>query len=884
MLLTKLHKPPKTKDHIRRNDLLNYLDLNKDKPFTLVSAPAGYGKSVTISSWLDENSSLYAWVSLGKDENDIRSFVELLQMGLNKALGYKLKKLGNLVDGGELPPVSIIAEHLINDLDTVSQELILVLDDFHLINNVKILELVNILLKYPPQHINLVIITRFDPMLDLNTLKAYNRMNEIRASELSFNLDEINELFSKITDVKLEKDTINYLKERTEGWVTGLRLASFIAKDNTDKGQVLKELKGSFHLINEYLVNEVVKRQSKEVQQYLYRVSLLESFSAELIDSIITSDKDFELSGTSFIQILKDLNLFVIPLDNEGNWYRFHRLFQEILKTKTHKEVLVAELNDIYLKASNWFAKNNFIDEGIENAIKGSNLPKAVEIVEENWRSTMNNGKWFLVVKWLSKIPESYIAKSQELLLAQSWQYYYHFNVSGVLDNMNKIESMPNSKKYVAEISLFKGYSAYFMAEGEKCFKYINQSLELFEIDDVEFRSQSEILFGLSGQMCGKLDLVKSKTVKWLKEHKNLHPLRESCLLWSLAFTIYIEGDLDNAWYYASKLEKVSKKANIHNFYAWSKYLMGLIDLQRGKVDTSITYLNEAKEHRYAHFTRASVDGIATLAVLYQILGDEKMHNEMLSELKELNEFLEDIYDDFVVSTVAKIKTLAKRNSENLPWINNATFIPQLGKMSWYIQPDFVWSKSLIEIGTSEAINKAQNYLLQLKDINKSHHNNIQLISIYNLLADSFIKIGNTIEALNYIKKSTAISQQSGIIFPFSEYGNEFLSLLEKTNFKDIAALESLIDFKSKSQFKGAELKDSQRNKIHSSLKVNLSFREMEILQLVSKGFRNKEIANKLFISEGTIKKHVYNITHKLNCTNRLSCVKMAESLGLIKG
>ena len=233
---------------------------------TLVSAPAGYGKSVAISSWLDECKCPYGWISISNEESNLRTFLDYLKASLNQIFPDILSGFSKLISAPELPPVKVIAEELINELDVIKDEFVLVLDDFHLIGNAQIIDLMDVLIKFPPQQMHLVIIGRRDPNLQLHALRTYGRMNDVRMSDLSFNTQETESFMNLILDTEIEATTLKNLERQTEGWVTGLRLAALLATSGDDPNASLQRIKGKTQIYSDYLISEVLGRLDKSTR------------------------------------------------------------------------------------------------------------------------------------------------------------------------------------------------------------------------------------------------------------------------------------------------------------------------------------------------------------------------------------------------------------------------------------------------------------------------------------------------------------------------------------------------------------------------------------------------------------------------------------------
>ncbi|MGB5781901.1 MAG: hypothetical protein WBM42_08530, partial [Eudoraea sp.] len=332
MLFTKLHRPPVSREHVYRTHLVELLEKNMYKPLTLVSAGAGYGKSMLVSSWLEKSKIPYAWVSLSDEDNDLRLFIDILTTSLRKKFPKALRNINNHLETGSLPPLNVLSESLINGLDEINKDFVLVLDDYHLIRNNQINELINKLLQFPAQHMQLVIITRNDPFLNLNSLRAHSRINEIRMADLCFNESEILELLKNIFQTATSREISHKLMKQTEGWITGLRLLLLMVK----KGEDLNESLEKIHAINptttDFLLEEVISNQPESIRNCILKMSIPDRFCDELVNELCLphiENPEADSSGKDVIQTLLNANLFTISLDYNGKWYRFHHLFRE---------------------------------------------------------------------------------------------------------------------------------------------------------------------------------------------------------------------------------------------------------------------------------------------------------------------------------------------------------------------------------------------------------------------------------------------------------------------------------------------------------------------------------------------------------------------------
>jgi len=326
----KLHRPPVDRDHVHRPRLLEQLDLHRRRPLTLVSAPAGYGKSVLISSWLESCDISSAWLSLDKNDSNLRLFISYFIAAVETLFPGTCRNTQNMLNVPDLPPMPALTSSLLNELGRIERAFILVLDDYSLIKETAVHNLLSDMLKYPPQSLHLVIIGRKDPPLPISTLRARSIVTEIRARDLCFTLAETATFLNQLLGIQVDSATAAALEKKTEGWVTGLRLAVLSMQHRGNIDPKLLEVQVDAQYVMEYLFNEVFSHQPPEVSQYLLGTAILDRFCGPLCEAVCAPGaKPFtcEIGGWEFIAWLKKENMFLIPLDAENRWFRFHHLF-----------------------------------------------------------------------------------------------------------------------------------------------------------------------------------------------------------------------------------------------------------------------------------------------------------------------------------------------------------------------------------------------------------------------------------------------------------------------------------------------------------------------------------------------------------------------------
>jgi ATP/maltotriose-dependent transcriptional regulator MalT/CheY-like chemotaxis protein len=356
VLRSKLVRPPIMDYYLSRNRITDQLEQNINRSLTLVSAGAGFGKSTTISLWLEQTQRLHAWVSLGDEHNDLRVFLLYMVTALDQIHPGSMSKSEKVIKNDPLPTFKELTILLFNDLCNIDQNLILVLDDFHKINDKNILRFLDEWLQYPPPCVHLSLITRRDPSLGIETLRLKGQITEIRMSDLSFTDHEIAMFFNQSINIDLSDSQVQKLYKKTEGWIIALRLVSMIIKSSEDINKVLNKLDGGLKLISNYLISEVLSQLPENLRKSMVKSSLLDKFCEDLLNEL-------GIDALEFIEWLKNSNLFIIPLDTEVKWYRYHPLFQILLKDQLSEYYSKDEIETLQMKADHWFKNNEFSKE-----------------------------------------------------------------------------------------------------------------------------------------------------------------------------------------------------------------------------------------------------------------------------------------------------------------------------------------------------------------------------------------------------------------------------------------------------------------------------------------------------------------------------------------
>ncbi|MCA9980093.1 MAG: hypothetical protein KDD89_04655, partial [Anaerolineales bacterium] len=364
LIQTKFQSPALGPNILPRRQLIERLEHGRYRKLTLISAPAGYGKSVLATMWQKECACAVAWVSLDKNDNQLSRFLDYFTAAIGTIFPNSLEKTQALLSAPQLPPLETIATILINETAALPRPFVIALDDFHFITSPDIYKLLAALIKHQSDEMHLMIITREDPLLGLPHLRATNQVTEIRANDLRFTQEEAVAFLQQNQETPLPETVLNTLVDRTEGWPAGLRLMRLALQAYEITPALQAHLNSSNRYITSYLLDEVLAQQPPDIQKFLLSTSILDRFCPALCD-VLRNEDEVAASNTSSREIIDTLvqtNLFTFSLDPHGEWFRYHHLFQELLLIRAKTTFTPAQLAARHKRASDWYAEYGNIE------------------------------------------------------------------------------------------------------------------------------------------------------------------------------------------------------------------------------------------------------------------------------------------------------------------------------------------------------------------------------------------------------------------------------------------------------------------------------------------------------------------------------------------
>ncbi|CAA9359684.1 MAG: Transcriptional activator of maltose regulon, MalT, partial [uncultured Microvirga sp.] len=377
---------------------------------TLVSAPAGFGKTTLLSEWIAGCGRPAAWLSLDRGDNNPTRFLAYLVASLRAVAADIGEGVLGALQSPQPPPTESILTDLLNEISAVPDDFVLVLDDYHVIDARPVDDALAFLLDHLPPRMHLVIATREDPRLPLARLRAWDQLTELRAADLRFTPSEAAEFLEGVMGLSLSAEDIAALETRTEGWIAGLQLAAVSMRGHKDATSFIKSFTGSHHFVLDYLVEEVLQQQPESVQAFLLRTSILDRLCGPLCDAVLL---DPSVSGQETLEYLEHANLFLVPLDDERRWYRYHHLFAELLRQRLHQGTAsstgdeVGGVAKLHVRASQWFEDNGLEVEAFQHAAAANDVERAERLIEGEGVPLYFRGTVAPVLKWLESLPKT---------------------------------------------------------------------------------------------------------------------------------------------------------------------------------------------------------------------------------------------------------------------------------------------------------------------------------------------------------------------------------------------------------------------------------------------------------------------------------------------
>jgi LuxR family transcriptional regulator, maltose regulon positive regulatory protein len=857
---------------------------------TLISAPAGFGKTTLLSEWINQkpedgeqrtHPSRVCWYSLDDSDNDSARFLIYLISALQKVEANIGADVLGVFQSPQPPPVESILTTLLNEVSAIPDPFVLVLDDYHVIDVKAVDQALTFLIEHQPPQMHLVIATREDPALPLARLRARGHLTELRAADLRFTLSEAAEFLNQVMGLTLSTENITALEARTEGWIAGLQLAALSMQGQKDTASFIQSFTGSHQFVMDYLLEEVLQQQPANIQSFLLHTSILNRLCGPLCDAVLL---DPSISGQETLQYLERANLFLIPLDNERRWYRYHHLFADLLRQRL-RQSLNAEsgdaehrLRELHIRASQWYEDNGFPMEAFQHAAAAHDIERAERLLEGKGIPLHLSGGVTPILEWLESFPPELMNARPSLWWRHAAMLLINGQTSGVGEKLQAAETALANTLHGAEpddqtrdlIGLIALASATLaltrydvkamLAQSHRALEYLNPN-RLFQ------RANANWTLGYAHVLLGDRVLARqafTESVTFSQAAGAMFPL----ILATIGLG-YVQ-EFDNELYQAAETyRRVLQWAGDH-----PQQIIGEAHLGLARVLYEWNELEAAEQH-----TQESLH----LAHKYESIIDRFVISEVF--LARLKLAQGDV--DRAAAILKQTDTSVRENN----FIHRMPEVAAAQVLVWIRQGNLAAAAQLAEthqLSTGQARvhlaygdpSKALAVLETWRQHVEAKGWQDERLKVMILQAVAHHAQGETETAVELLGDALALAEPAGLIRSFVDEGAPMAQLLSEAVRRGIMpgyagklleAFEAEKPGVTQPSASGAQ-----------PLIEPLSPRELEVLQLIAEGLSNDEISKRLFLALDTVKGHNRRIFDKLQVQRRTEAVARARELGLI--
>ena len=904
LLTTKLYVPSVRPRLVPRPRLIERLNAGLHRKLTLVSAPAGFGKTTLLSEWVAGCERPVAWLSLDEGDNDPTRFLAYLAAAL-RTVGVEVEE-GIFAGAGVPAAMEACLTTLVNQVNTAPAPFILVLDDYHFVTAQPVHDTLTFFLDHLPPNLHLVIATRADPPLPVARLRGRGQLTELRLTDLRFTPDEAATFLNQVMGLGLSAEDVAALEARTEGWIAGLQMAAVSIQEQEDVAGFIQAFTGSNRYILDYLVEEVLQRQPESVQTFLLQTSILDRLTGPLCDAVVGEIGDWRaeiddhhqypisnIQSQAILEYLESFNLFILPLDNERRWYRYHRLFADLLRQRLHQAHL-DHTPVLHRRASEWFEQNGLVAEAIDHALAAEDLERAADLIEQNAEATLMRGEAATFLRWISVLPDELVHARPSLCVFYAWMLLMHGQPLKVIESF--LHNADRGDEIVAgRVTALRGLMAGFQGQVSRAVELSHRALEQLPEEDQFVRTFAAWLLGMF-QLVGGEGMVDSQPLDDVlrMSQRAGNVMLSVMVVCNQAELLMRQGQLHEAAATYRKALELATDAQGQRMPIAGQALIGLGELSRqwGDLDAAVRYLVEGIQLTEQWSEVGPLEAYICLARIRQAQGDVDGAWQALEKAQELAvKFDLTDLDDLTVAMFQAWMCVAQGDlGPARRWAEERDLYqyvdsplqekagdPYDHRMRKYEL--LVLARLLIAQGQSAEALKLLGSLVPLAEWRGRPG---MLIEIYALQALACQAQGDVEQAMAALERALSLAEPEGYVRIFADEGEPMARLLQEAARRGIApgfVNKSLAAFGVSKDRGTEEPLPSPRTQ---PLPEPLSARELEVLRLLNTHLSSTEIAEELFISVNTARFHIKNIYGKLGVHGRSEAIQRARELGLL--
>ena len=899
LLQTKLYIQPLRPNLVSRPRLIERLNhgLVQGHKLTLVSAPAGFGKSTLLSAWVqgDDMRPRATWFSLDEADNDLTRFLTYFVAALETVENNVGKGTLIALQSSGAGNVEMVLTTLLNEITEFPDDVVLILDDYHVIESRQIDEALTFLLEHLPPKLHLVIASRIDPSLPLSRLRARGQMTEIRVDDLRFTPDEAADFLNQVMGFDLSAQDIEALELRTEGWIAGLQLAAISMRGLKRRGEIIdfiKSFSGSHRYIQDYLADEVLQQQSKVTKDFLLQTSILSRFSAQLCDAVTDTN-----DSQAILESLEASNLFIVPLDNERRWFRYHHLFADLLLQRL-RENEPDRIPNLHHRAGGWFAKQGLNREAINHSLAAKDYQRATDLIRSLALEVLQSGEHATVAGWINALPESLVREQPYLCVLHAWalQLTGQFEATEArLSDAEHALANPNQENDADEYTIrgyihsHRAYLTFIRGEHARTIGFARQALEQLPLDATVIRTQTALYLGVAYRTQGELKAALDIFTE------------------AVATSQKIGGSITGVLSFLNLAELYIEQARLHQAKSIYEQALQFTNRYTGRPDmpfAGYAYVGIGRilrqwndlDNAYRHTAR----GIALcrdwnvaemlalscieMANIQHALGNDKRAREALQEAKGIFDGFSPWGSSRVAAHQAQLDLARGEVASAERWAQ-ANELNQDDELELHRDVEYLTLARVFM--AQDQFEQALSILGRLQQITQAIGKIQSVLKILVLQMAALSAQGHTEQALTKLDQALIIGEAENYVRVFVDEGQPISKLLRQAAARSLAPTYVRILLAAF----GAETKEERQTSKSPPLSIPpdtsllvdpLSERESEVLQLVAKGLSNREISERLFLALDTVKGHNRRIYRKLGVKNRTQAINKAVSLKII--
>ncbi len=886
LLSTKFFVPPVRATLISRPRLLERLARGLDGPLTLISAPAGYGKTTLFSEWrTGPGASIpLAWLSLDVEDNDPLRFYLYLLACLDAILPGVAQDLLPLLQSPEPPHYEAVLTPLANALAENKQDFLLVLDDFHVIEASAIHAGLTFLLGHLPPSMHLAILSRTDPPLPLARLRARNQIFEIREADLRFTPDEATVFLNEGMGLSLSAEELAALESRTEGWIAGLQLAALSMQNCKDIHGFVAAFTGSHHYVMDYLVEEVLKLQSEKVSAFLLQTSILDRLCGSLCEAVVAADTAGPVDGQGTLETLEGMNLFLIPLDDERRWYRYHHLFADVLRKRLEQNY-PGSLPRLHQRASVWLEQNGLVPEAIRHSLTAGDQDRVIQLIERNGPLLLISGELNALSNWIKAV-ESRSQMHPWIHIIKAWLFILTGQPERAEEVLQIAEKLISPLETDIQINIMQGaiatgrsYRSHMIGDTDRTATFARQAIEYLPDIDIVSRSIRSIATTLLGEAClmnGELEEARQACTEAKELGQAAGDVHVVMVVNCALGRIFMELGLlhQAADIYTETLQIATRPDGRKSVTAGEVYAeLSQVSYEWNNLEAALEQVHSCialcRQWGYQAF---QATGSMVLARLEHVRGNAVTAVEHMNIAEKLTK-----EHHFAFKYIVRIKCalvclwIAQGNLEKASHIVHESGITINDEIPYLREPEFLaLLHLLLAQGNYDAAMLLSKRLLQKAEAGKRSRRVIEVLVLQALI---FQGRKETEQALVVLKRALSLAKPERYTRTFVDEGEPMARLLHLARSRQIET-EYVTDLLSVIE------KAAGKTQPLSQLLIKpLTLREIEVLRLIEAGCSNQDIADQLFISIPTVKRHISNIYGKLGVESRTQALAIGKEL-----